>query len=329
MWIRQEDKDILIDNKYIRERKEFFSVLAGTIAIFLLYGILYAVNDWSWSDTSASGFCEKVQDGWIREPTNTISNFAFIFVGLYILWLAKDDPTDGHPSMSNRSWFLIMYAISCTALGVGSFAWHGFNTSWGHWLDVTGMMLYITIPVFYNFSRFFRWTEKEFCIYYFGSNIILSILLWQYELLEFLWGLSIGIWSMQELYLKYQKQPIIMFLVPTGILLVLFLYTSPGKAPLDFVKEQYEAVLLWALLALFIYNINEIKLERTHTPYFWAGFGAYIVATIIWEPSKTGGPICDALGSGSLLQGHALWHLLGAVAMWCFYKYFRTEIDNY
>ena len=134
---------------------------------------------------------------------------------------------------------------------------------------------------------------------------------------------------MQELALKYQQKPIVMFLVPTGILLVLFLYTSPEKNPLDFVKEQYEAVLLWALLALFLYNIDEIKLERTHTPYFWAGFGAYIVATIIWEPSKTGGPICQALGSDSLLQGHALWHLLGAVAMWCFYKYFRTEIDNY
>jgi predicted membrane channel-forming protein YqfA (hemolysin III family) len=319
----------LIDNKYIRERKEFFSVLAAVIIIFLLYGILYAVNDWSWSDTRATEFCEEVSESWIREPANTISNLAFVFVGLYILWLAKDDPIDGPPSMSNRSWFLIMYAISCTALGVGSFAWHGFNTSWGQWLDVTGMMMYITIPVFYNFSRFFKWTEKEFCIYYFCSNIILSILLWKYELLEFLWGLSIGIWLMQELSLKYQKQPIIMFLVPTVILLVLFLYTSPGKTPSDFAKEQYEAVLLWALLALFLYNINEIKLERTHTPYFWAGFGAYIVATIIWEPSKTGGPICDALGSESLLQGHALWHLLGAVAMWCFYKYFRTEIDNY
>lgn len=319
----------MIDNKYIRERKEFFSVLAAVIIIFLLYGILYAVNDWSWSDTRATEFCEEVSESWIREPANTISNLAFVFVGLYILWLAKDDPIDGPPSMSNRSWFLIMYAISCTALGVGSFAWHGFNTSWGQWLDVTGMMMYITIPVFYNFSRFFKWTEKEFCIYYFCSNIILSILLWKYELLEFLWGLSIGIWLMQELSLKYQKQPIIMFLVPTVILLVLFLYTSPGKTPSDFAKEQYEAVLLWALLALFLYNINEIKLERTHTPYFWAGFGAYIVATIIWEPSKTGGPICDALGSESLLQGHALWHLLGAVAMWCFYKYFRTEIDNY
>ena len=118
MWICQEDEDILIDNKYIRERKEFFSVLVAIIVIFLLYGIIYAVNGWNWSNTQATDFCEKVSDGWIREPSNTISNLAFVFVGLYILWLAKDDPIDGIPSMSNRSWFLIMYAISCTVLCV-------------------------------------------------------------------------------------------------------------------------------------------------------------------------------------------------------------------
>ncbi len=156
----QEDEDSLIDNEYIKERKEFFAVLTGIVFIFLAYILIYALNDWSWTNTSASGFCEKVQDGWIREPANTISNLAFIFVGLYILWLAQYDSIEGDPSLSNRSWFLIMYAISCTAVGVGSFAMHGFNTDWGGWLDLTGMMMYITIPVFYNFSRFLKWTEK-------------------------------------------------------------------------------------------------------------------------------------------------------------------------
>ena len=73
-------------------------------------------------------------------------------------------------------------------------------------------------------------------------------------------------------------------------------------------------------------TFEDIKLERTHTPYFWAGFAAYGLATIIWQPSKTDGVLCDP---DSLVQGHAIWHLLGAVAMWCFYKYFRTEIDSY
>ena len=51
-----------------------------------------------------------------------------------------------------------------------------------------------------------------------------------------------------------------------------------------------------------------------------------LIATMIWIPSQDGGWLCDP---DTLLQGHALWHLLGAVAMWSFYKYFRTEVDNY
>ena len=159
-----------------------------------------------------------------------------------------------------------------------------------------------------------------------GANVIFAILLWQYSLLTFLWGALIGIWLSQELALKYQKQPHVIFLLPTSIILFLFLYTNPGKTPIDFILSEFEAILLWAALAFFLYRIEDIKLERTHAPYFWAGFASYFLATIIWQPSRTDGVLCDP---DSLLQGHALWHILGAVSMWCFYKYFRTEIDNY
>ena len=71
MRIRQEDKDSLIDNKYIQDRKEFFSVFFAISAIFVVYGLLYILNDSSWTNTSASGYCEKViENSWIREPTN-------------------------------------------------------------------------------------------------------------------------------------------------------------------------------------------------------------------------------------------------------------------
>ena len=316
----------MIDKKYIEDRKEFFSVLFVISVIFVIYVLAYLLNDSTWSNTTASGYCERVRDSWIREPTNTISNLAFVSVGMYILWLAQYDPVDGKPSLSNRSWFLTMYAISCVAVGMGSFAMHGFNTGWGGWLDVTGMIMYISMPVFYNFSRFLRWSETEFISYYLISNFIFAILLWQYSLLTFLWGALIGIWLSQELALKYQKQPHIIFLVPTSIIMFLYLYTSPNKTPIDFFIDEIEGILLWAALAYFLYNIEDIKLERTHTPYFWAGFAAYGLATIIWQPSKTDGVLCDP---DSLVQGHAIWHLLGAVAMWCFYKYFRTEIVSY
>ena len=175
----------MIDKKYIEERKEFFSVFFAISTIFVIYGLLYILNGWEWTGTSASGYCERVRETWIREPTNTISNLAFVFVGMYILWLAQYDPSEGKPSLSTRSWFLTLYGISCVAVGMGSFAMHGFNTGWGGWLDVTGMMMYISMPVFYNFSRFLRWSEKEFVSYYLGANVIFALLLWQYSLLTF------------------------------------------------------------------------------------------------------------------------------------------------
>ena len=227
----------MIDKKYIEDRKEFFSVLFVISVIFVIYVLAYLLNDSTWSNTTASGYCERVRDSWIREPTNTISNLAFVFVGMYILWLAQYDTVDGKPSLSNRSWFLTMYAISCVAVGMGSFAMHGFNTGWGGWLDVTGMIMYISMPVFYNFSRFLRWSETEFISYYLISNFIFAILLWQYSLLTFLWGALIGIWLSQELALKYQKQPHIIFLVPTSIIMFLYLYTSPSKTPIDFFTD--------------------------------------------------------------------------------------------
>jgi hypothetical protein len=57
-------------------------------------------------------------------------------------------------------------------------------------------------------------------------------------------------------------------------------------------------------------------------PWFWAGLGIFAVAFAIWNVSRTGGAWCSP---ESLLQGHALWHLLSAVSVGCFYLYFRAE----
>ena len=314
----------MIDNKYIRERKEFFAVLSGIIFIFLIFAFI-GKDGWGTESESKIGevaqYCERIQEGWIREPANTISNLAFIFVGLYILWMIQYDPTDGYPSLSTRSWFLIMYAISCAAVGVGSLAMHGFNTDWGGWLDLTGMMMYITMPVFYNFSRFFRWDENQFCMYYLCTNVVLSILHWSFGIGLLVWGFSIGIWLAQETAIKYQNRPIAIFMVPIVLTIILTAYN-----PIDFLKEQYIPIIFWAIMAYFLHKIPEIKLERTYSPYFWVGFASYFIATIIWRPSQKDGWMCDP---DTLLQGHAAWHFLGAIAMWCFYNYFRTEKDSY
>ena len=63
-------------------------------------------------------------------------------------------------------------------------------------------------------------------------------------------------------------------------------------------------------------------IDPRRMPWFWAGLGTFAVAFAIWNVSRTGGAWCSP---DSLLQGHALWHLLSAVSVGCFYLYFRAE----
>ncbi|MEY2884688.1 MAG: hypothetical protein RL490_2412 [Pseudomonadota bacterium] len=51
------------------------------------------------------------------------------------------------------------------------------------------------------------------------------------------------------------------------------------------------------------------------------GLGANALAFAIWIADQTG-TLCDP---GSPWQGHAAWHLLGAVAVACSYAYYRSE----
>lgn len=63
-------------------------------------------------------------------------------------------------------------------------------------------------------------------------------------------------------------------------------------------------------------------LEPRRMPWFWAGLASFAVAFAVWNLSRTDGVWCTP---ESLLQGHALWHLLTAASVGCFYRYFRGE----
>jgi hypothetical protein len=64
-------------------------------------------------------------------------------------------------------------------------------------------------------------------------------------------------------------------------------------------------------------------LRRQGRPWFAAALGLFAAAYGgIWLWSNTAGPLCDP---DSILQGHALWHLLCAASTLCLYQYLRTE----
>lgn len=67
---------------------------------------------------------------------------------------------------------------------------------------------------------------------------------------------------------------------------------------------------------------STVRLDPRRMPWFWTGLGLFVVANVIWNLSRTGGVWCDP---DSLLQGHAVWHLLTAASVGAFYLYFRGE----
>ena len=62
--------------------------------------------------------------------------------------------------------------------------------------------------------------------------------------------------------------------------------------------------------------------RRTYTPWFWLGIVSFFGAYAIWLTGTADHPWCSP---DSIVQAHAIWHLLSAVATWCFFLVLRTE----
>ncbi len=61
--------------------------------------------------------------------------------------------------------------------------------------------------------------------------------------------------------------------------------------------------------------------ERESARMLWMAVGVLLVAFAIWVMDYER-VIC---APQSLLQGHAAWHVLGAVSAWCIYRYYQQS----
>ncbi len=94
----------------------------------------------------------------------------------------------------------------------------------------------------------------------------------------------------------------------TGLGSVLF-HGAPGGA-----SSWAHDVTLYGLVAVALTQVWRL-LDRRHPPLLaGAVFG---VGLVIWALSRTGGPWCRP---ESLLQGHAVWHVAAAWAVWLLYR---------
>jgi hypothetical protein len=104
-----------------------------------------------------------------------------------------------------------------------------------------------------------------------------------------------------------------------------------GLLPPEHGKTMFGGVVALTLLLEAAVSYPRLRpwaprpIHPRRMPWFWAGLGSFAAAFGVWSMSRTGGPWCVP---HSLLQGHALWHLLTALSVWCFYNYFRSEEDR-
>tara|TARA_R110000824_G_scaffold63304_4_gene166633 strand:+ start:777 stop:1559 length:783 start_codon:yes stop_codon:yes gene_type:complete len=96
--------------------------------------------------------------------------------------------------------------------------------------------------------------------------------------------------------------------------LVAILYALPE------VRRWLFALILVIAIILELVFARPLRL-RVRTGYYVSGLVANIVAFTIWNLDQRG-QLCSP---DSLLQGHAIWHLLGAIALWFVFLYYRSE----
>ena len=158
------------------EKKPFLYAFGVLLLLSVLY-IVVGASSWAVDPIeSPTNFCENISDGLVKEPMNAISNFTYIIVGLVILWNLPSQNTRGSNPMLEHGMYPILYAAGSIYIGIGSFAMHGTNTNWGTSMDWTGMLFFISFPVYYNLSRQYAWSDRFFITLFFIVFILTAIL---------------------------------------------------------------------------------------------------------------------------------------------------------
>ena len=302
----------------------------GSVAIFMLGYTIVGSGGWGMHAANEqaigeiSRWCERVSSGLYREPSNALSNLGFMVVGVLMFRTLSTDArrTDGRNLFIGFTPVSILYAGSVIWLGAGSLLMHGTHTEWGASADNLSMVMYILIPWLFNISQMGRWSAAKLLlayftlvlIYGFGRELIGPRLGINLELFD----LSIGLWCVSEFLYRYWTP---WFRWVSGF--VGFIVAAAfGIFPAEMLAEpdKYWWVILFWVPALFSKYPPPAK--RVYLPWFLLGITSYMVAFAIWLTGRPGHPWCNP---DSVIQAHAIWHLMTAGSTWFFFKFLRTE----
>jgi hypothetical protein len=124
-------------------------------------------------------YCEAFTGGIIEQPVNTLSNFGFVAVGMWILW--RTSAARGKVArtrIGREPIYGLLYGSIGVFLGIGSMYFHASMTEWGGWIDLLSMHLFISYLLLYDVvvlrHRSTTWFLRSFT----AANTVLGVVLW-------------------------------------------------------------------------------------------------------------------------------------------------------
>lgn len=134
---------------------------AFTLVLVILYLIYRDTDVWMiLSDTplrTQHAFNEMVYGSIYRQRSNTLSNLGYVLVGLYVIayacWDYRRPTSESDPYAVRQPALMVYFGFTCIVLGLGSGLMHAAMTSWGHKLDVLGMVATVTALVALHCAR--------------------------------------------------------------------------------------------------------------------------------------------------------------------------------
>ena len=130
--------------------------LSFTFLVSFLNSIIGNAVDWDSTLVPITNrFCEVYQGGFIKQPVNTWSNLAYLFVGVIMLKEGIKDIT--HPKQTN---FIVRFPLFSILMGVctiyvffGSFFYHASMSEISRRIDASGVVACFLLPSFYFMFR--------------------------------------------------------------------------------------------------------------------------------------------------------------------------------
>ena len=305
--------------------------ISAVVAFFLIYflfaysGIMLSVES-GYQIGDISRWCERISSGYFREPSNALSNIGFILTGIFMVWILSREEVTGQNFFIGFTSISVLYSSASIFLGPGSLMMHGTHTEWGQWIDNVSMVAYIIIPWLLNFKILNGWSENQFLSAYFVILFLFSFLSWFFGSdlgIDFsLFGLSIGLWIISEFLYNFYSASMRFFSGFVGYAVLWLFGTSPYEVVIN-IQDFWWTLFFWlpGLIAT-----RKPDSFRKYNPWFFAGCFFYILAFTIWlQGNLIVNPDSEWCYPDSIIQPHALWHIICALATLSFFFFYRTE----